>query len=204
MMEERCAALGMSQTSIAEQLGLSRAAVSKWFKGKSFPRPLELLKLGKLLGLRHSELVQTTDAVAEPLVAFRKRAGCKTTDNHLTRAKNMGQLLRPLVNYLGFDPFLGPPSLKNPTTDYRYLQNLVARIRREMDISEGAPLGFDLLISFFKHYQAVVIPVLWGKKSKHENALHIHLPESKRHGFILIWMLSSMILNSGWLMNSGM
>jgi hypothetical protein len=27
--------------------------------------------------------------------------------------------------------------------------------------------------------QAVIVPVMWGKKSRHENALHIYLPESK-------------------------
>jgi transcriptional regulator with XRE-family HTH domain len=178
-MEAKCSALGMTQTSIAEHLGLSRAAVSKWFTGKSFPRPPELLKLGKLLGLRHGELVETVQSVEEPLVAFRKRAGCKTTDRHLMRARDMGHLLRPLVNYLDFDPFLGPPALKKPTTDYRYLQNLVAKVRREMDAPEDAPLDFDQLIKCFHEYQAVIIPTLWGKKSKHENALHIHLPDSK-------------------------
>lgn len=178
-MEERCAELGVTQSSIAEHLGLTRAAVSKWFTGKSFPRPAELLKLGKLLGLRYSELVKTFDAVEEPLVAFRKRAGCKTTDHHLSRAKDMGQMLRPLVSYLDFDPFLGPPALKNPTTEYSYLQNLVAKLRREVDAPEDAPLDFDQLIKCFRDYQAVIVPTLWGKQSKHENALHIHLPDSK-------------------------
>lgn len=178
-MEAKCAEKGITQTAIAEHLGLTRAAVSKWFTGKSFPRPPELLKLGKLLGLRYSELVESSTAVEEPLVAFRKRAGCKTTDRHIERARDMGNLLRPLVGYLDFDPFLGPPVLKQPTTDYRYLQNLVAKLRREMGVTEGAPLEFDQLIKCFHDYQAVIIPALWGKKKQHENALHIHLPDSK-------------------------
>lgn len=178
-IEAKCAELGLTQTSIAEKLGLTRAAVSKWFTGKSFPRPPELLKLGRLLGLRHNELVETTMSVQEPLVAFRKRAGCKTTEAHVARAKDMGQLLRPLVGYLDFDPFLGPPSLKNPKTEYRYLQDLIAKLRREMDVADTAPIGFEQLINQFHDYQAVIIPALWGKKSKHENALHVHLPDSK-------------------------
>ena len=48
---------GLNQSDIAERLGVSRASVSKWFNGQSFPRPAELLKLGRLLGLQHDELV---------------------------------------------------------------------------------------------------------------------------------------------------
>ncbi|MCC5805376.1 MAG: helix-turn-helix transcriptional regulator [Opitutales bacterium] len=76
--EERCEERGLSQSDVAAALGLTRAAVSKWFTGKSLPRPAELLKLGRLLGLRYTELVEQVNAVEEPIVAFRKRASCKT------------------------------------------------------------------------------------------------------------------------------
>lgn len=178
-LEQSCTERGLSQSDVAEKLGLSRQAVSKWFTGKSFPRPGELLKLGRLLGLRHDELVTRSMEINEPLVAFRKRANCKTTDRHIARAQEMGQLLGPLVDYLEFDRFIGPPSLKNPSIEFRYLQDLVAKLRREMDIGEAAPVGFGNLIGLFHQYQAVIIPVLWGKKSKHENALHLHLPDSQ-------------------------
>lgn len=178
-LNTRCEEKGLNQAAIAKQLDLSRTAVSKWFSGKSFPRPAELLKLGRLLGLRHSDLVEETGLVEEPLVAFRKRQGCKTTDRHIRRAQDMGHLLRPIVPYLDFDAFVGPPSLKNPSTDYRYLQELVAKLRREIDVGEDAPVEFSKLIEIFENYQAVIVPTLWGKKSKHENALHIHLPDSQ-------------------------
>lgn len=178
-LERRSLERGVNQTDIAEALGLTRAAVSKWFTGKSVPRAAELLKLGRFLGLRHQELVEPSRAVDEPLVAFRKRAGCKTTEQHMTRAKEMGYLLRPLVEYLDFDPFVGPASLKNPSTDYRYLQDLVAKLRREIDVAEDAPVEFEKLIGFFHRYQAVIIPALWGRKVNHENALHIFLPDSQ-------------------------
>lgn len=42
-----------------------------------------------------------------------------------------------------------------------------------------APIKFSKLIEIFEQYQAVIVPTLWGKKSQHENALHIHLPDSK-------------------------
>lgn len=170
---------GFSQSSIAKSLGISRAAVSKWFTGKSFPRPAELLKLGRLLELRHQQLVINLLSQKTSLVAFRKRASCKTTDAHHERAQNMGNFLQPLVEYLDVDEFLGPPSLKKPSCDYHYLQNLTARIRREADIAEKAPFEFTDLIGLFHKYQTIIVPTLWGLKSKHENALHIHLPESQ-------------------------
>jgi Zn-dependent peptidase ImmA (M78 family) len=55
----------------------------------------------------------------------------------------------------------------------------VASIRRDMDISESEVIGVQNMVECFHKYQAVIIPTLWGPKVKHENALHIHLPDSK-------------------------
>jgi transcriptional regulator with XRE-family HTH domain len=178
-LQEAADSKGLSQSAIAATLEVTRASVSKWFNGKSFPRPAELLKLGRLLGLRHADLVERTVAREIPLVAFRKRASCKTTDAHVVRAKNMGHFLKPLVEYLDIDEFIGPSSLKNPTCDYRYLQELAARIRRDLNIAETVPFEFTDLIDLFQKHQAVIVPTLWGHKSKHENAIHIHLPASQ-------------------------
>lgn len=178
-LQEAAESNGLNQSAIAEALGVTRSSVSKWFKGKSFPRPAELLALGRALKLRYQELVEIPVPQDQPLVAFRKRASCVTTDAHVLRAQNMGHFLKPLVEYLSVDPFLGPPSLKNPTCDSGYLQDLAARIRREADIAESSPFDFKSLIRLFRKYQAVIIPTLWGHKTKHENALHIHLPESQ-------------------------
>ncbi len=179
-LQSQAESQGFSQSAIAAQLGVTRASVSKWFTGKSFPRPAELLKLGRLLKLRHNELVARDSAGLAPLVAFRKRASCKTTEQHFERARDMGRFLKPLVPYLdNIDVFLGPPSLKNPSNDYRYIQELAARIRRDVDIAENAPFEFSDLIQLFHEHQAMIIPTLWGHKTKHENALHIHLPESQ-------------------------
>ena len=82
---------GLTQTNIADALQVTRAAVSKWFTGKSFPRPAELLKLGRLLGLSHKDLVMASSPKHEPLVAFRKRGSCQTTEAHIERARDMGR-----------------------------------------------------------------------------------------------------------------
>ncbi|MCW1886716.1 XRE family transcriptional regulator [Luteolibacter flavescens] len=179
LLQATLAEKGLSQTALSEALGLSKAAVSKWFKGKSFPRPQELLKLGKLLGLGFKDLVQSGPAAAEPLVAFRKRAGTVTKDEHTSRAQDMGRLLAPVVTHLPFDNFVAPVRLKDPQLDYDYIQQLVTKVRLELDLDPVKPIDFENLIGKFNELQAVLVPVMWGKKSRHENALHIYLPDSR-------------------------
>lgn len=169
---------GLSAAAIAEKLSVSREAVSKWLSGESFPRPDKLLKLALLLDLKLEQLVVRGDAEQEPIVAFRKRGACKTTDAHILRAKEMGRLLRPLVSHLPFDRFKRPATLKNPSTNYRYLQDLVQEVRHDIGVDKTEPLDFRHIIKCFADLQMVLIPVLWGKKDRHENALHIFLPDS--------------------------
>lgn len=170
---------GLTQSAVADALQLTRASVSKWFTGKSFPRPPELLKLGKVLSLGYAELVASGSLQPEPIVAFRKRAGTKTTDVHLGRAREMGRLLEPMVKHLPFDAFVAPGRLKNPSLDYRYVQGLVAELRKELKLDPAGPMKFEELIGKFRQLHAVIIPVMWGQKKRHENALHIYLPASK-------------------------
>ena len=49
----------------------------------------------------------------------------------------------------------------------------------ELDLDPVKPIDFQNLIGKFNELQAVLVPVMWGKKSRHENALHIYLPDSK-------------------------
>lgn len=180
LVTETMSAKGLTQTALAAKLGLTKAAVSKWINGDAFPRPPELLKLGKALGLGYAELVAPAAPLPlEPVVAFRKRASTKTTPEHVAHAKEMGRLLAPVVNHLPFDRFLSAPRLKNPALDYGYLQALVRELRCDLKLSADGPIKFTDLIGKFAELQAVIVPVLWGQKTRHENALHIYLPESK-------------------------
>lgn len=178
-IQERLDERGLNQSALAKQLGLSRAAVSKWFKGSSFPRPGELLKLGKLLGMSFKDLVATGNTAPAPLVAFRKRAGTKTTAEHIDKAREMGRLLEVLVPHLGYDRFVTPSRLKNPVLEYRYIQELVTKERLELNLDPVKPIDFQDLIARFNQLQAVLVPVMWGRKSGHANALHIYLPLSQ-------------------------
>ena len=180
LMEQTMASKGLTQSALADKLAVTKAAVSKWFVGKSFPRPPELLKLGKVLGLGYAQLVQAaTPAANEPLVAFRKRASTKTTAEHIDHAKEMGRLLAPVVEHLPFDRFISPGRLRNPVLDYGYIQALVIELRKDLKLEPTGPIAFTDLIGKFKELQAVIVPVMWGKKERHENALHIYLPDSK-------------------------
>lgn len=179
-LEQTLMAKGFTQTSVAEALGITKAAVSKWLTGKSFPRPPELLKLGKLLGLSYAQLVEPmAPSAGEPLIAFRKRAGTKTTPDHVARAKEMGRLLVPVVRHLAFDRFISPGRLKSPSLDYGYIQALVAELRRELKLDPTGEIKFTDLIGKFRELQTVIVPVMWGRKQRHENALHIYLPDSR-------------------------
>ncbi len=169
---------GLSQSALAHKLGVSKEAVSKWLSGKKFPRPDKLLRLALSLNLRLDDLVIRPGDPNDPIIAFRKRGASKITVTHIARAKDMGRLLSALVPYLPYDLLVQPATLKDPSTEYDYIQQVAAKIRSEIGVGPGEELSFSHLIKKFNELQAVVIPVLWGKKDKHENALHIYLPES--------------------------
>lgn len=169
---------GLTQTAIAEKLDVSREAVSQWLSDKSFPRPNKLLQLGKLLNLGFAELVIKEDAFA-PRIAFRKMKGTKTKDHHIEKAQEMGRFLRQLVSYLPFDTLEMPPVLKSPHCDYEYLRKVTAKVREDINLGLTDNVDFSHLIRRFGDLQAVVVPVLWGSKQRHENAVHIFLPDSQ-------------------------
>lgn len=170
--------LGLSQAKLAEMLQVSREAVSQWFQNEKFPRPDKLLKLARILDLGFAELVDDVPMVNEPVVAFRKKGTHKITDDYLEQARDMGRVLALLVPHLPYDDLSQPATLKAPSTDYAYVQKVARRVRNEIGATEGAGIKFEKLIGFFNELHAVIIPVLWGSKENHENALHIYLPES--------------------------
>ncbi len=169
---------GLYPAQISRRLDVSRAAVSKWLNGDDFPRPDKLLKLGMLLGLGFKQLVTEQPDPMEPVIAFRRKGGRKTTAEHMERAKHMGVLLSGLVPFLPFDKFACPPTLRQPVNEYGYVQKVVRRVREDIGVAEDAPVELRRLIGRFVSLNTVIIPVLWGHKDHHENALRIYLPES--------------------------
>lgn len=169
--------VGLTQTAVADALGVTKEAVSQWLSSKSFPRPNKLLQFGKLLNLPFNDLVIQEDPYA-PKVAFRKMRGTKTKDHHIEKAQEIGRFLRHLVPYLPFDTFEMPPVLKSPSCDYEYLRVVTKKVREDINLEPAECVDFNHLIRRFSELQAVVVPVMWGAKQRHENAVHIHLPDS--------------------------
>ena len=171
------AAKGWDQKQLAQEVGVSAQAVTNWMKGVDFPRPATLLKLAAALAIRFDQIVLLPQA-DQPVIAFRKKEGTKTTDAHLLRARTMGAMLKPLVGYL-------PPlkalrtQIPSPSLDYERMQSAVASVRVKLCIGPEAVLSYERLIAEFDANDAIIVPVMWGKKDRHENALHILLPAEK-------------------------
>lgn len=170
------ASRGWNQEQLAAAIGESPQVVSNWLQGKHFPRPDKLLKLATTLVLGFDQLVMPE--ANQPIIAFRKKAGAKTTDEHLVKARAMAALLRPLVDYLPQRQALHR-SLAAASLDYAPLQNAVAQVRAGLGVGAQAALGYQHLVKEFKDNDALLIPTLWGEKQNHKNALHILLPDQR-------------------------
>ncbi len=166
---------GLTQKDLANKLGVSAQAITNWLKGKDFPRPATLLKLASTLHLSFEQMVQTDD-VSRPVVAFRKKGSAKTTNAHINKAEEMGMLLKPLVSYLPEQQALRT-LITTPSTNYDKLQAAALQTRNRLGIGDQAILGYESLIGEFRNSGAVLVPVMWGAKQRHENAIHIRLPQ---------------------------
>lgn len=179
VIKARLPQVGLSPAKLAKSLGVSREAVSKWLHGESLPQPDKLLRLGITLGLKFDELVVTTVPAAVPIVSFRRKAGRKTRDMHLDKARETGELLKDLVKYLPDTRLAQAPVLKEPRMDYDYIQRVADDVRQEMGLASKEVIDFKDLIEKFNRLHAIIIPVLWGERQHHGNALNIHLPDSE-------------------------
>lgn len=70
---------GLSQEALAEKLGVSRQAVSKWERSESSPDTDNLIALAKLYGVSLDELLYVDDAIADD-VAFEAADRAATAD----------------------------------------------------------------------------------------------------------------------------
>lgn len=168
---------GWKQKDLATALGVTAQSVTNWLRGSDFPRPDKLLKLATTLQMGFADLVKL-EAAGQPVVAFRKKAGAKTTDGHISKAMVMGELLKALVPFLPELPVLRL-QLQQPSIDYEQLQTLASQVRHRLGLGEHAAISYKDLLSEFDNNGAVVAPVLWGQKQNHKNALHILLPQER-------------------------
>ena len=170
---------GLSGRKLAEQLNVSPQTIANWLSSESFPHPSQLLKLALRLRIEFDELIiQATPDADEPRVAARARLNRVLSDATLAELKGMGKLLEQMVDYLPFDTLESPPRLTNPVTEASYLQQVSQKVRSDIGVNAFEPVKFEDLVERFAKHKAVLIPVLWGKKEGHENAIHILLPKT--------------------------
>jgi len=177
IVKEKLVEYGISQTSLSSSLGISKQSVSLWLKNETFPRPAELLKLGKFLKLKYSELVEENKEF-EPQVAFRKVGTAKTKEIHIKKAKELGYALENLVEFLPDEMMIKSGELKEPKNEYKYLQSVSSLMRNKFGINK-LEVSFDEVINILNSFKAILIPVMLGDKKNHENAIHIFLPKSQ-------------------------
>jgi len=178
-VEKSMKSFGLSQSDIAKRLNVSRESVSKWISNYNFPRPRHLLQLAEVLDLGFNEIVAEQKLESEPIIAFRKKRSHKIDEEYENNAKFKGEILKKLTPYLPFDTLSRPSSLLNPKNAYKYIQTVVDNIRfKILNINIATVLEFKDLIESFQARNSVIIPVQWGKKTDHANALHIYLPDS--------------------------
>jgi transcriptional regulator with XRE-family HTH domain/Zn-dependent peptidase ImmA (M78 family) len=178
VFNEKLIQKGLNPAGLAQKLGVSRAAVSKWISGEALPKPDKLLRIGMILGAKYDELVQTEPStIAEPVVAYRAKANRQTREHHVVWAKEAGVRLRNLVPCLP-NNMQKPPVLKEPSPDYEYVKRLAEKVRSEINCADQSPVKREDLLSLFDKLHAVLIPVFWGDAEHHGNALHVYLPDS--------------------------
>lgn len=175
---EALSAKGLSQSDLARKLEVSREAVSKWFLGKSAPRPDKLLDLAILLDRDVNEISALATDPNDPVIAFRRKGNAKITNDFVSHAQHMGRLLTPLTDFLPFDQLVSPRQLKNPRCEFEYLERASMLVRKQLKVKSDETVAFQDLVGLFRSLQAVLVPVLWGTKKNHRNAVHIYLPES--------------------------
>lgn len=172
------ARLGLTNSKLANILDVKPASITHWLQGTNKPRPDRLLRLGFALELDFDELlVSEVPQAPEPVVAYRRSAQKVTTEIEVERAKDIGRLLRPVADYLP-NRLVKPAAFINPAVSYRYLQEAAKEIREQVGLGDEERVDYRHLIGKFCDLNAVIVPVMWGHREQHGNALHIFLPES--------------------------
>ncbi|MDE6064813.1 MAG: helix-turn-helix transcriptional regulator, partial [Lachnospiraceae bacterium] len=80
----------LSQEALAEKLGISRQAVSKWERAEASPDTDNLILLARLYGVSLDELLRTEDEIPIPEEEPEKKEG--TSSDDFARAWNSGDI----------------------------------------------------------------------------------------------------------------
>ncbi|HPS64804.1 MAG TPA: XRE family transcriptional regulator [Ignavibacteria bacterium] len=175
-LEKKLLQEGLNKADLSVKLGLTREAVSKWFRGNGNPSSSKLAKIAKILSLNFDDFIKI-EFENSPIVEFRLNRTAKITETKNIEAIDMGNHLKELVKYVPFDYLTKPPILINPEDSYQYIENVVKNIRIKNDFKKDE-IEFKQIIALFNNYHSILIPLLWGKNEKKINGLRIFLPDN--------------------------
>ena len=105
---------GLSQEQLAEQLGVSRQAVSKWESGKAVPESDTLISISKYFNVSLDYLMKENDLVSE-MVADKEETQTKANSGRVKRIFGIVTCLIGIVCLLAW----GIVSIFMPTTSDR-------------------------------------------------------------------------------------
>lgn len=173
--------LGLSQTNLAKECGVSKEAVSNWLSGESIPRAGKALALADTLKLSLDEIfIKAGNTLAEPVIAYRMRNNRPPTLAAQTAGEEIGRHLKQLLPLTGSNSAFTPRHLANPRIDDDYIANIASATREQLGLTDSEPITCDHLINLIHSFGAFLIPVFWGEnKDGHENAMSVYLPDSK-------------------------
>ena len=169
---------GLSQTALADAVGVSKQSVSNWSRGAATPRPQAVLALSLALGVQQHELF-SGDSPAEPRVSYRLKAKRKARDPFRAETKRSVRYLNHLVPFLP-DQLCQSGYIRHPALGYDHVQSEAAGLRRELGIGVGElEVSFFKIVAYIRNSGAVIIPVPWGATSHPVNGIHVFLPDSR-------------------------
>ena len=172
---------GLNNANLANCVGVTPPMISRYLEGEALPRPKIRLKLCRSLKLKIEELMEPIPDLEEPVIAYRTKRNTKTNEEQKAKARSLGLALGSLVDYLPFPDISQAPTIPNPRIDYDYVQKIVNDVRENKEfLGVGdRPIKLEDFIKLFAQFKVVIIPVFWGNRKGHENALHVYLPKNQ-------------------------
>ena len=181
-IKSRMEILGLNQSAIAKELGVSKESVSQWLKLGKQPRPGYLLKLSKLLNLGFSEIMTEEDS-AIGAFAFRTKRNVPMNFPRSEKASDMLSMLDSLAPYMKIDHEVFSYILQAPNLSNTYIQTTVKKFRDLLGLASNDLVTEKQLILNMLKTNTIFIPVLWSEKG--DDALHVVLFSNDIH-FIYI------------------
>jgi transcriptional regulator with XRE-family HTH domain len=152
--------LGLNQSDLAVECGVTREAVSQWMLGKAIPRPTKLKLLLGLLGVAVDDLLLVR---ARPLgiAVSSEMQAVPLTDDEQTALQETGSRLRELEPYMHTSALFEPVALIAPCLDEDYLRAAVAHVKQSINVGPESTLSTSDLVVLTRNAGTLLLPTPW-------------------------------------------